>query len=613
MNKIWILLKQAFIALCLGISAFLISCFLFIMVLQAIYAGRLLPGIQVGGVEIGGLPIYTASMKLRESFDYPQSGQLKFVYQSNAWVASPVQLGISFNADETIQNAFQIGHSGPLDKWIGEMLGFLDSSRVIPPVLLFDQDKASIYLKQIASQIERPTQEAALEIRGTDVIAKTGQTGISLDMQATLQNINTKVLHLENGLVSLVVNEQPPDIIDVSQYAEIARNLLKAPLSLTAPSEQVHSSGPWIIPRETLASMLVFERKKDDQGTTLDVRINEQVLKQFLVNLSQQVNHPAENPRFIFNDDTRQLELIKPGFIGRELDVVKSVSSIQENLNNGKHTIPLEFIYSSPHISNDASAEQLGIRQLIHTENSYFYGSSPARIQNIQTAASRFHGLLIAPGETFSMAKAVGEISLNTGFTEALIIYNERTIEGLGGGVCQVSTTLFRAALFSGFPIVERHPHAYRVKFYEKIAGNRLKSDLAGLDATVYFPVVDLKFKNDTPYWLLMETYVYPKNTNLIWKLYSTSDNRTVHWTTSGPINLVEPPDPLYKENPSLSRGEIEQVDWEAQGADVTVNRAVYKNNTIYLQDNFFTHYEPWRAVYEYGPGTEGIPQRSAP
>jgi len=109
------------------------------------------------------------------------------------------------------------------------------------------------------------------------------------------------------------------------------------------------------------------------------------------------------------------------------------------------------------------------------------------------------------------MAQAMGEVSLNNGYAEELIIYNGQTIQGVGGGVCQVSTTLFRTAFFSGFPIAERHPHAYRVKYYEKESGNRLNNRLAGLDATVYVPLVDLKFINDTPYWLLMETYVSPK------------------------------------------------------------------------------------------------------
>jgi len=180
-----------------------------------------------------------------------------------------------------------------------------------------------------------------------------------------------------------------------------------------------------------------------------------------------------------------------------------------------------------------------------------------------------------------------------------------RTIKGIGGGICQVSTTLFRTAFFGGYPIVERQPHAYRVSFYEKVQGNRINTSLSGLDAAVFVPLVDFKFTNDSPYWLLMETYVNPNTSSITWKFYSTSDGRTVEWNTTGPTNIVEPPEPLYKENPELSQGEIKQVDWEAQGADVRVNRTVTRNGQVHIQDSVFTRYRPWQAIFEYGPGTE--------
>jgi vancomycin resistance protein YoaR len=167
-----------------------------------------------------------------------------------------------------------------------------------------------------------------------------------------------------------------------------------------------------------------------------------------------------------------------------------------------------------------------------------------------------------------------------------------------------VSTTLFRTAFFGGFPVVERHAHAYRVYYYEKVAGNKINDNFAGLDATVYVPLVDFKFTNDTPYWLLMETYVEPSASRITWKFYSTSDGRSVEWDTTGPINIVDPPQPLYKENPDLPEGKIKQVDYEAYGSDVHVTRTVYRNGAVYFSDQFNTHYQPWQAVYEYGPGT---------
>ena len=148
---------------------------------------------------------------------------------------------------------------------------------------------------------------------------------------------------------------------------------------------------------------------------------------------------------------------------------------------------------TKPPASDDTTAEQLGIRELVRQEVSYFYGSSSCRIQNITAAASKFHGVLVPPGAVFSMADTIGDISLDNGFAEALIIYNGTTVKGVGGGVCQVSTTLFRTVFFGGYPIVERYAHAYRVSYYEKVAGNHDDPRLAGLDATVFVPLVDFK------------------------------------------------------------------------------------------------------------------------
>jgi hypothetical protein len=102
-----------------------------------------------------------------------------------------------------------------------------------------------------------------------------------------------------------------------------------------------------------------------------------------------------------------------------------------------------------------------------------------------------------------------------------------------------------------------------------------------------------------------METYFNPKKQTLTWKFYSTSDGRSVEWATSGPTNVIDPPEAVYEENPDLASGEIKQVDWAAEGADVTVTRTVYRNGQILFSDTFVTTYQPWRDVFQYGPGTD--------
>jgi vancomycin resistance protein YoaR len=286
----------------------------------------------------------------------------------------------------------------------------------------------------------------------------------------------------------------------------------------------------------------------------------------------------------------------------------ESIQFINQELLNGAHEIKLVFDFRNPPVTDDATAEELGIKELVSEQSTYFYGSSDGRIQNIRTASAQFHGLLIAPGETFSMVENIGEIDLDSGYAEALIIYGDRTIQGVGGGVCQVSTTLFRTVFFGGFPVVERYPHAYRVTYYEKTRANTINEQLAGLDATVYAPLIDFKFTNDTPHWMLMETYVDTPSRVLTWKFYSTSDGRSVDWSTTGLKNIVKPDYPIFEENEDLKKGKIEKVDWAVDGADVIVTRTVWRDGQILYDDEFKTEYQPWRAVCEYGPGTKKYP-----
>ncbi len=341
----------------------------------------------------------------------------------------------------------------------------------------------------------------------------------------------------------------------------------------------------------------------------MQVGLDPAVLRQTLSELKTYVDRQPANARFVFNDEKSQIEPFQASSVGRLMEVEASIIAINDALLRGEHTIALTVVEAQPSVSDTATAAELGITQLITQETTYFYGSSDARIQNIVAAAERYHGLLVAPGETFSMGSVLGDVSLENGFAEALIIYGGRTIKGVGGGVCQVSTTLFRTVFFAGFPVVERYSHAYRVSYYEKTISGAIDPDLAGMDATVYFPLVDFKFLNDTPYWLLMETYVV--GDTLTWKLYSTSDGRSVTWETTGPSNVVPAPSPLFEENPELKEDQIKQVDYSAQGADVTVTRTVWKDGQVYFTNQFQTHYQPWQAVCEYGPGTEN-PEKKA-
>ncbi len=598
-------LGQIMVALALGLLLFVVLGCLTPVVYNWRYDGLVYPGVTVHGIDLSGLSTEEATDRLNQHLVYPASGKIVFQWGEQTWFAAPRDLGLFIDTPTTVQAAYNLGRAGGLFERLNTQFNLWYSGKTLAPVLVLDERVALNYVKNIAAAIDLPVVEASLSISGVDVVVKPGQVGRTTDIQAAMAALRQHLPTLTDGIIQLSVIQTQPVILDATAQAEIARRILSAPLVLTLADAEAGDPGPWTFEPTALAGMLSIERVEKPEGAAYEVRLNSVQLRTFLQGIAPTLIRYPVNARFIFNDDTRQLEVIEPAVIGRSLDVEPNLQLIQEKLTAGEHNIALDMDMHLPQVTDDATGESLGITELVSAHTSYFYGSSADRIKNIQTASARFHGVLVPPGASFSMAEVLGDVSLDTGYAEALIIFGDRTIKGVGGGVCQVSTTLFRTVFFGGFPIVERYPHAYRVGYYEQTAGGGYNANLAGLDATVFVPVVDFKFINDTPNWLLMETYINVQGRSLTWKFYSTSDGRTVDWQTTGPQNIVEPPEPLYEENPDLAQGKIVQIDWEAEGADITVNRTVWRNGQVLFTDQFYTHYLPWRAVYQYGPGTE--------
>lgn len=587
-------LRRALLALLGALLALALGAVLVLLGVRAAYSGRALPGVYAAGLELSGMTQPEIELALGEVMTYPETGTIALTDADRVWLARPADLGVVVDIPTMARQALEVGRRGSLTDRLSEQVQAWFQGVTVPPVVIFDQRAATRYLESVAAEIDRPERDAVLRVEGVEVVHEPGQVGRRLDIGATLQALTPAVWRMVDTAQPLVIVETPPRVLDASLEAERARAILSQPLTLTA-----EDAGPWQLDPATLASMLRFDIVEGAGGFRYRVSLDEAALTAFLEPLAPDLAREPQNARFIFNDETRQLDLLQPAVIGRRLNIPATIAAVQEAVEEGRHEVPLVFDLTEPAVGSDATAEELGITENVVTVSTYFYGSSPERVHNIQKAASAFHGLLVAPGETLSMAEVLGDISLDNGYAEALIIFGNRTIKGVGGGVCQVSTTLFRAAFFGGYEIVERHPHAYRVLYYEQGPN----SPGPGLDATVFVPMVDFKFTNDSPYWLLMETYIY--GSQLVWKFYSTSDGRQVQWSTSGPLNVVEAPKPLYRINPDLPKGEKKQIDFEADGMDVVVTRTVTRNGEVLHEDVFKTHYLPWRAIYEVGPGTE--------
>ena len=308
--------------------------------------------------------------------------------------------------------------------------------------------------------------------------------------------------------------------------------------------------------------------------------------------LAKVVKRQARPARWVFDKERGWVALQRRGY---RMQVEEAVRLYQEALRLGKtqFVIPVEII--EPKTSVVEWADR-GVLSLIGEGVSNFWGSSRSRVRNIYTGASKIDGIWIPKDATFSFNQAVGPIDEDHGFLESLVIVGDATEKGVGGGICQVSTTTFRAAFFTGLPIVERHPHSYQLHYYRPL----------GLDATIYQPWRDLKFKNDTPGDILILTQI--KGTKLYVRFFGTPD-REVDW--SGPSLKDRKPalEPREIVDETLEPGTRKQVDWAAEGVTATVTRHVVYDDGRELNDVFTSTYRPWGDVYLVGPKPPPAPE----
>lgn len=288
---------------------------------------------------------------------------------------------------------------------------------------------------------------------------------------------------------------------------------------------------------------------------------------------------------------------------GQDVDFDKLSQKINDTVpsltsSNKPKTIQIQIPIkvTEPNLTT-SEANKFGIVEEIGEGHSTFYHSIPERVHNVALAASRINGALIAPGEEFSFDKTLGDVSAYTGYQQAYVISNGKTVLGDGGGVCQVSTTLFRAVLNAGLPITERYAHAYRVGYYEQ-------DQPPGLDATTYVPTVDFRFKNDTGHYILIVEQTDTTNLTISFILYGKSDGRVSQVSTPVLSDVSPAPPDLYQDDPTLPAGTVKQVDFAAPGGKSIFTRTVTRDGKAIINDTFVSVYKPWQAVFLRGTKT---------
>lgn len=545
------------------------------------YWQKIYPGVTVLGQSIGNQDVTTANETIGQLIN--QASPSAFLTLKSAEQIWQLELAdFQYQPEKTAEKAWQIGRSSNSFQNFEQKLQAWTKGIDFSLEYSLNQEILSQQIGQIADQVFIPTIEPAIKINNQNQIEiELGKKGLILDKRKLILAINSHLAYLDFETIELPLIETIPDLTEeqINQTQARAEKLLEKKLVLTT-EEMV-----WELNDEQLVQLLSFT-----DG------FNQEKIASWSAELASAINRPPQNAAFEFSQGrVTQFRAAKEGLNLEEQKMVDLISRSLTELETDKETVTaqLPVVATSPQITT-AEVNSLGIQQLAGRGVSYFRGSIASRIHNIQLASSKLNGLLIPPGEVFSFNQSLGDVSSTTGFKQAYIIKEGRTILGDGGGVCQVSTTLFRAVLDAGLPIIERLPHAYRVSYYEQ-------NSPVGLDATVYDPTADLKFKNDTPAHLLIQARTDTQNKILTFELYGTHDGRIVSISKSRIWDQVPPPPDLYQDDPTLPQGQIKQIDWKAWGAKVAFDYKVEQGSEVLQDRTFYSVYRPWQAIFLKG------------
>ena len=575
----WLLVTSSITALVIIV---LCASYFFI---QYHYKNRIYPGVQVAGMNLGGRDYDTARTMTIEKISAFDEG-LMVVYKDRQIFIAPRVVALSadsanqlvvFDVEATLHNAIGVGRSESLPDNITEqvsaMIGLysLGLSTTVDRVLITEQ------LKNSFVDLEKKSENSKLIIgNNNEITIKPAEQGLAFNYD---QTVNYIIDHFETGNKKSVVLEaeiKVPEIQVTSAgdvQTEINRLLAVPTVTLT------YNTKKWTITKPDMTSWinLIMKNKK------IIVGFDQEIIKNFLIEkIVPDVNIEPLPPRLQI--EKGRVSVWQAGRDGVVIDLEATSAALAEIADNqNKEVVIITKVEKNPLVNQ--SAQDLGLKEIIGTGISHFAGSPANRRHNIKVGADALNGLLIKPGEEFSLLKALGEIDAKSGYLPELVIKENKTIPEYGGGLCQIGTTAFRATFNSGLPVTARRNHSYRVVYYEP----------AGTDATIYDPAPDYKFVNDTSHHILIQTRI--EKDDVIFDFWGTKDGREVNVGKPVIYNIVAPAPTKIIETTDLPEGEKKCTEKAHAGADAYFDYQVTYQNGEEKNQRFSSHYVPWQAV----------------
>lgn len=568
------------------------------------------PMTDVDGVSVGYATPKQALTRLNSLVKKPNSQPIILINQASdeASVNRTDLLGAYYDHQLTIDTAWDYHKS-----WINKIQNFWDGHfrpQHHTRVITLDRNLVLAWLNKYGKGFETIGELPRVAIKQTgkqkEIQLLKEIIDIQIDKDATFQTI-VKSINSNQGNSS-DKHPNPITVIATINTNQSQSTPEKTELFLNRAQQYLGES---IIVK---ANQKIYDQKLSDEQLLSFLeypdKINATRISELIENWKELINIEPQEPSLRYNSNTLVVSEFTPPLDGQALDIDQTtlniISAIEkfelnrlgdhDSKNNTDDQVGAQLaIKTTKPKSELASTNEIGINELIGFGESFYAGSIPSRIHNVSLATQRVNNIIIKPGEEFSFNRTIGDISSATGYQQAYVIRNGMTELGDGGGVCQVSTTLFRAVLNAGLEVTKRLPHSYRVGYYEQ-------NNQPGIDATVYSGEVDFRFKNDTNFPILIHGKSYPEKQYMTYSIFGTNDGRTSEIVDYKSWGYTNPPPPVYIVDTSLPAGSKRQVDWSAPGLNTSFSNIIKNSGgEIVRTDTYISKYRPWSAKYLVG------------
>ena len=571
-----------------------------LLTVRATHAERIFPAVTVAGVPVGGMPIHQAAVALADRADAIESSPITFIHDDQSWTATLRDVGVSIDANEALDRAVAYGREDSAFRRLRSVAALARSGEQLAMPISLDYKQLDRWFDEIDLGLGSPPRNASVEIQGTNVVIVPEVDGVVVDRDRARAEVESQLLNLTPIEAKLPVSTK----IATVRVADLepARELLLRAMS--NPIQISNAGGLWTLPATDLAQFLRQDVVLGETGAAaIHLGLDRDKLAAWLEErLGVAIETEPVDAEVGWNGE--RLVSVVPSVDGARLDAAKLAERVEGSFFGSGGTVEAPVTHVKPTIDS-ANLDKFGITTLLGSGQSNYSGSSDGRSTNVEVGASLLNGTLIPPQSEFSFNGSIGWIDEDKGFVEAQVIDGEKIGKDIGGGICQVSTTVFRAAYLSGLPITEWWPHRFRIGFYE------FDGWKPGLDASILQPTedpatwADFKFENPSTHWMLIESWA--DGVNVVVNIYGADlgyDVESTGPTWGAKTQMLLPQEVVDDE---LDPGTVSLGQVAGIGEELSHYRVVRdRNGEVLWERSFYTKYFPRGDVWKVSPDMKG-------